>query len=181
MPVAASLDTARLFAEHRDDLLRWFVRRTADAEVALDLVAETFAQAIRSARRCRATNDAEAGAWLYGIARHQLASYQRRGYAEQRAVARLGLERPPVTESILREVERRAGLADTRRQLAEALGTLTDETREAVGLRVVDELSYAQVAERLGIAETAARARVSRGLARLADRLDPVLLDEVTR
>jgi RNA polymerase sigma factor (sigma-70 family) len=176
----APVDISALYATHRDDLLRYFVRRTADAEAALDLVAETFAQAARARRRCQATNDAERAGWLYGIARNQLNSFHRRGYAEQRAVRRLGLERPPVSEEVLRAVEARAGMDEVRGQLAAALATLTDETRAAVALRIVDELPYPEVASRLGIAEPAARARVSRGLSRLADLLDPVLLEEVT-
>lgn len=178
--MAAPLDISALFSAHRDGLLRYFVRRTADAEAALDLVAETFAQAARGRRRCRAASDEERAAWLYGIARNQLAAYHRRGYAEQRVVRRLGLERPPVTEAVLRAVEQRAGLDAVRSQLADALAELTSETRAAVALRVVDELPYAEVAARLGIAEPAARARVSRGLSRLADLLDPMLLEEVT-
>lgn len=179
LDVPAPPDTARLFAAHRDDLLRFFARRTADSEAALDLVAETFAQAVRARRRCRAADDDGRSAWLYAIARAQLASYHRRGYAEQRAVRRLGLERPPATEAVLREIDARAGLDDVRAQLAEALGELADDTRAAITLRVVEELPYAAVAARLGIAEPAARARVSRGLTRLADLIDPTLLDEV--
>ncbi len=161
--MAAPVDISALYAEHRDALLRYFVRRTADAEVALDLVAETFAQAAQARRRCNAASDAERAGWLYGIARNQLNAFHRRGYAEQRAVRRLGLERPPVTEELLRSVEARAGLATVRDQLTAALSTLTAETRAAVALRIVDELSYPEVASRLGIAEPAARARVSRG------------------
>ncbi len=178
--MAAPVDIAALYTAHREALLRYFVRRTADAEVALDLLAETFAQAAQSRRRCRGTTDDERAGWLYGIARNQLNAFHRRGYAEQRAVRRLGLERPAMSEVLLREVEERAGLDDVRRQLADALATLTDETRAAVALRVVDELPYPEIATRLGIAETAARARVSRGLSRLADLLDPMLLEEVS-
>ena len=177
--MAAPVDISALFEAHRADLLRYFARRTADAEAALDLTAETFAQAAQGRRRCRATTEEERAGWLYGIARNQLAAYHRRGYAEQRAVRRLGMERPAVSEAVLRAVEERAGLDGVRTQLAGALASLTDETRTAVTLRVVDELSYAEVATRLGIAETAARARVSRGLSRLADVLDPALLEEV--
>lgn len=43
--------------------------------------------------------------------------------------------------------------------------------RDAVLARVVEELSYAEVGERLGITAPAARQRVRRGLARLADWL----------
>jgi DNA-directed RNA polymerase specialized sigma24 family protein len=41
-----------------------------------------------------------------------------------------------------------------------------------VRLRVVDELDYPTVADRLGISEQAARARVSRGLRVLASAVD---------
>ena len=37
--------------------------------MALDLTAETFAQAFEGRRRCRASTDEEVAAWLFGIAR----------------------------------------------------------------------------------------------------------------
>jgi len=52
------------------------------------------------------------------------------------------------------------------------MAALTPNTRDAVRLRVVDELSYTDLADRLGISEGAARVRVSRGLAALAGALD---------
>lgn len=176
---AQELDIDALYARHRDDVLRWFVRRTADGETALDLWAETFAQAVASRRRCRASTDDERAAWLYSIAHRQLARYLRRGYAEQRAVRRVGLERPPVDAPLIAAVEREAGLHDLRTALAGALTTLGDDTRRAVQLRVVDDLPYTEVARRLAISEPAARARVSRGLQALARVLDPRLLQEV--
>ena len=86
-----------------------------------------------------------------------------------------------MSDELLRAVEHHASLPGVRRQIAEALAELSDETRRAVELRVVDEQSYADVAAALQISETAARARVSRGLQALARVLDPELLEEVTR
>ena len=57
--------------------------------------------------------------------------------------------------------------------LQAALGTLSDDQRSALQLRVVDELSYREVAEQLGATEQTVRARVSRGLRALADALEP--------
>jgi len=51
---------------------------------------------------------------------------------------------------------------------------LPAEQREALQLRVVDELDYPTVADRLGVSEVAARARVSRALRALAGALDVV-------
>jgi DNA-directed RNA polymerase specialized sigma24 family protein len=57
--------------------------------------------------------------------------------------------------------------------LAGALEDLSPQQRDAVRLRVVDELAYPVVAARLGITEQAARARVSRALRVLAVALEP--------
>ncbi|MTD44462.1 sigma-70 family RNA polymerase sigma factor [Conexibacter sp. W3-3-2] len=167
------LDVAALYARLADDLLVFLTRRTGDPEIALDLWAETFALAVEGRRRYRGRSDAEAAGWLYGIARRQLALYHRRGRIERRAGARLQLERPPASPAVLEELTRRAGLAALREDLGAALATLSPAVRDAVTLRVVEELPYPAVAARLGIAEPAARARVSRGLSALADLLDP--------
>ena len=174
-----AMDVDALYQRHRDALLVFLVRRTADTEVALDLWAETFAQAVASHRRTAARPTRRPRLAL-GIAKRQLALYYRRGHAEQRALNKLGLERPPASDALLREVEERAALDDLRRDLAEALDALSEPIRDAVQLRIVDELPYADVARSLHISEPAARARVSRGLAALADLLDPTAIREAT-
>lgn len=175
------LGIEELFRDHRDGVLLFFARRTGDPEIALDLWAETFAQAVRGQRGFRGKTPEEAGGWLYAIARRQLAGYQRRGYAERRALARLGMERPAASVEVLEELSRRAALETLRDELTAALAELSPSLREAVRLRVVNELDYPTVAERLGTSESAARARVSRGLSALADALDRSTTLEATR
>jgi RNA polymerase sigma factor (sigma-70 family) len=174
-------DVPELYRRHADDLLVFLVRRTADVEIALDLWAETFAIAIEGARRYRGKSDAEAAGWLWGIARNQLALYYRRGEAEREAMNRLGLERPEADAAVEEEITRRAELEAIRRELATAIAVLSDETRAAVEMRVVEELPYATVASRLGISEPAARARVSRGLQAMGAALDHLELKEAFR
>jgi RNA polymerase sigma factor (sigma-70 family) len=175
----SALDLEALYHQHNRALLRWFARRTADAEVAMDLWAETFAQATLSAPRFRGATPADAAGWLYAIARHQLALYQRKGAAEDRALRKLGLERPPAGPDVLAQVERETSLPDLRRELDSALISLSDRQRDAVELRVVLGLTYTEVARRLDITETAARARVSRSLQALAESLDPEAIGEL--
>ncbi len=69
--------------------------------------------------------------------------------------------------------ERIEALADLT-GVRDALGQLPSGLADAVSLRVADELPYADVAARLGCTEPAARMRVSRGLAQLADLLTPI-------
>lgn len=153
------------------DVLVFFLRRTFEPEVARDLTAEAFATAFEHRGRFRGTTDAEAAAWLFGIARHKLSRYLRRGDAERRAVSRLGIAVRPVSEDDAARMFELAGMAEVRDHVAGALSGIGPDQRQAVRLRVVDELSYAEVAARLGVSEQTARARVSRGLRALADAI----------
>jgi DNA-directed RNA polymerase specialized sigma24 family protein len=56
--------------------------------------------------------------------------------------------------------------------VADRLARLSPEQRNALRMRVVEELEYPEVARRLQASEEAARARVSRGLRQLAAELD---------
>jgi RNA polymerase sigma factor (sigma-70 family) len=153
-------------------LLIFFTRRTCDGELALDLVAETFARALAGVDRFHGRSDGEAIAWVWGIARNLLAEYFKRGRIEQRALRRLGVERTALSDDEVARIEELAGLHDMRVAVAGALATLADDQREALRLRVVEELDYPAVASRLGVSEPTARARVSRGLRKLAEALD---------
>ena len=174
-------DIPELYRRHADDLLVFLARRTADVEIALDLWAETFASAIAGAGRYRGKTDGEAAGWLWGIARNQLAQYYRTGKAERAALDRLGLERADFDPAVEDEITRRAGLEELRAELKQAIAGLSEQTRAAVELRVVDELPYATVASRLEITEPTARARVSRGLQALGEALDQRLVEEAVR
>jgi len=152
----------------------FFARRVLDPEAALDLTAETFAAAFASRRGFRGREEHQARAWLRTIADRQLAAYLRRGYADRAMRRRLGVERPPATPEELQRVDELAALATLRDAVARELLELPDGEREAVRLRIVEELEFANVAGRLSISEAAARQRVSRALRRLADRLGPI-------
>jgi RNA polymerase sigma-70 factor (ECF subfamily) len=129
------------YCAHSRRLLAFITRRTFDVEVARDLTAERFAEAFEHRRRFRGSSDAEAAAWLFGIARHQLGRYARTGRVRRKAVERLGTD-------------------------------LSGRERDALRMRVIDQRSYPEIAETLGVSEQAARARVSRALPRLADALE---------
>ncbi|MEH3053030.1 MAG: RNA polymerase sigma factor [Patulibacter minatonensis] len=163
----------RLYERQADRLLAFFVRRTADPQVAADLWAETFAQTVAGQRRRQALSGEEERdtAFLYAIAHRQLAQYYRRGYAEQRAMTKLGLERPELGADPAAQLEHLVDLDELRGVVGGAVAQLPDGMRDAVRMRVVDGRSYADVAACLAISEQAARARVSRGLKALGHLL----------
>jgi RNA polymerase sigma factor (sigma-70 family) len=142
------------------------MRATSDAEVAADLTAETFAAALVARDRYRP----ELGApttWLYGIAAHKLSDWRRRGYAEDRARRRLGIERPALSDEDVAELSR---LADEV-TVVELLEELPAEQRKAVRARLIDDRAYGDIAMAEGVSEAAVRQRVSRGLASLRQRI----------
>lgn len=149
----------------------YIARKTMDAGIAADLTAETFAQAFTNRRQFRGTTREEAVGWLYGIARHQVSHFVRRDQAEARALERLGIQRPLLSDLELERLEDLAGISELRRRIASHLSDLSHEQQEALRLRVLEEQTYEQMAEHLGINEQAVRARVSRGMRALADRL----------
>jgi DNA-directed RNA polymerase specialized sigma24 family protein len=79
------------YEQHAVRLRAWLRRECGSTEIATDLTAETFAQALVSLGRFRGTEDAQAAAWLYGIARNLLAQYRRRQRVETAARRRLDL------------------------------------------------------------------------------------------
>jgi len=163
---------AALYDREAEAVLVFVARRTLDAEVALDITAETFAQAFRGRRSFRGSTEIEARARLFTIARRQIARYLRRGQVERRGLQRLGVSVPPAHEDDLQAIEEAARLEELRATLAAELGRLSGGQREALRLRVIEERPYAEVAAALGVSEQTARARVSRGLRALGRALD---------
>ena len=105
-------------------------------------------------------------AWVYGIARRTCARRLeiRARQARRRTLLRAGDGPEPPVDQRLDEAQRGAAV---RR----ALDALRPTEREAVLLRYESELSFREVASACGIAEEAARQRVSRALAKLREKL----------
>jgi RNA polymerase sigma factor (sigma-70 family) len=165
---------AALYAREAKMVLVFVARRTLDGEAALDITAETFAQAFRGRGSFRGTTREEQRAWLLRIAKRQIGRYLRRGVVERRALERLGATVPVAHEDDLRAIEDAAQLGELRAALGAELGRLGSDQREALRLRIIEERPYTDVAAVLGISEQTARARVSRGLRALRGALESI-------
>jgi RNA polymerase sigma-70 factor (ECF subfamily) len=165
--LAASVNDARafrvLYDRYVQRIYRYHLRRCHDEEAALDLVAETFAQAWCVRRAFRDEAEGSAAPWLYGIARNVLLQSVRRERLEDSARQRLGAlehaDRPLAApeESWVDGVD-------------ELLDGLPAEQRRALQLRVVEDMPYDRVAMHLAITPENARMRVHRALKALRDR-----------
>ena len=152
-------------------LLAYFYRRTFDLEDSADLVAETFAVAYQ--RRGKFRDEGKPGAaWIFGIARNELSHYWRKREVDRRALRKLGIQVPSLTGESIERIEELADAAEYKGQLADALRQLSLSEREAVRLRVIEEMDYRTISAGLGCSEAAARKRVQRGLSKLATILE---------
>lgn len=133
-----------LYAEHGPALLRYLRRLTGRADAAEDLLQETFVQALKGLERLDAALSPKA--WLFAIARHLgLNARQRRRDAL------------PLVEELAEPQAR----PDPRREaMREAIAALPDKQREALQLRLVDGLSYEEIAQTLDIPVGTVRSRL---------------------
>ena len=154
------------YRRHEDRVLAYFLGRVGDPEVAADLTAETFAAALASAHRFRPRKNKPAAAWLFGIARNNLAMSRRQGRVDARARRRLGMAPLVLTDE---SIERIAALDHTALTL---VAELPGDQREAVRARVIDERDYGEIATDLRCSEAVVRKRVSRGLETLRARME---------
>ncbi|MGH2871609.1 MAG: RNA polymerase sigma factor [Solirubrobacteraceae bacterium] len=149
---------------------RWLRTQTPDLATAADLTAETFAQALVSLDRFRGTSDEQAVAWLFGIARNLARRFHRRGRAELEVCRRLGIELVHDEQELVR-LEAQIDASAQASELSDALNTLPDAQRQALQLRVIEQLDYHEAAALMGTSEQNARIRVSRALKTLSLRL----------
>jgi len=149
----------------------WFQRHTGSDSAALDLTAETFAQAWHSLRRFRDMAEGSAAPWLFGIARNLLRQYYKHNRIETAARERLGLPLAFAESDDYDAVDERVAARSLAPALAAAVRLLPPDQRRALELRVVQQLDYEEVAGRLGCSQNAARLRVSRALRALTLQL----------
>lgn len=160
-------ELVRLAYAECHEAVRAFARRlVGDADVAEDLVQETFVSLPGAVTR--AEPDAPLRALLFGIcanhARHHVRAAARRRAAHGR------LERQPPSE---REgPESRAARAELVEALQRALDRLTYEHRVVVVLCDVEELTSREVAHILGIPEGTVKTRLFHARRNLRDAFE---------
>ncbi len=148
----------------------YFWHRTRDREVTLDLVAETFTVMLESVERYDPVKGT-ARQWLYGIANNQLKRFWRNKIVSMNARRRLGIQTPPTATTGWEEIEAAEDRIDAER-MVQALDRLPVRSREAVRLRVMEQLEYCEIAQQLGCSPKSVRDLVFRGLRRLRTEFD---------
>ncbi len=146
---------------HLAFVYRVCLREVCDQQIAEDAALAVFLLLSQKAHTIRSGE--QLGSWLFTAARltaRNAALQERRRQAREREAVAMAQNVEPVWPK-----ESDAGFVDTH--LNDALGCLSQREREAVLLRFQDDLEVAQVGKALGISESAAQMRLSRGLAKM--------------
>ena len=137
---------------------------------AEDLTQEIFLKVFRSL----ATFDRRANfqTWLISVSRNLCIDRYRSGRRDREVFAREVDAASVQAESAGPSPQARVETRDRVGLLREALRGLSPALRTAVLLRDIHELSYQEIAARLGIAEGTVKSRINRGRAELARQIE---------
>lgn len=153
----SSGDVEQLYRESRERLTAYFLRRHRSVQTAEDLLHETFLHLMRRVDRCRAARSPQA--YLFGIARHVSAEAWRR--------------MKPTTADETSLDSAAAPHPDPRLLAArETIAGLPSLQREILDLRFQHDLSYAEIADVLGIPVGTVRSRLHNAILLLRERLE---------
>ena len=166
-------DPAGWVDRHGDGLFRYAIARLRSADLAADVVQETFLEAIRS--RATFAGRSSERTWLVGILRHKIADHFRRAersaqvleeYAAQSEFTRHGLWRVgPASWS--GEPSRRVESREFHEVLARCLSQLPPNLADAFLMRELDQRPAEEVRRELGITAANLWARLHRARSQL--------------
>jgi RNA polymerase sigma factor (sigma-70 family) len=145
-------------------VLDFFAHRTWNRQVAFDLAAETFAKAFEKRADFRGGSEEQAAGWLWAIARNELHAHWRARSAQLIAIERLTRSSFSSFDQDIARLEERLAVEPAREALRSGVGALSPQHREAIAMRVLEDLDYDELAQRLQVSNQVARTRVSRGL-----------------
>jgi RNA polymerase sigma-70 factor (ECF subfamily) len=155
-----------MYQRHFRHVLAYCGRRLPSSEAA-DAASDTFLVA------CRRFSEMPAGEgerpWLYGVAYRVVSNQRRSAGRRQRLTERLKVvDRRRADDTAGQVVQ-----SESDRTVLEAIARLDATDQEVIRLSLWEELSSPEVAEALGISETAVRKRKSRARRRLQRLLKP--------
>ncbi|PYY13088.1 MAG: RNA polymerase subunit sigma [Acidobacteria bacterium] len=148
-----------LFSRYKQPLFGFFRRRVADPAQAEELTQETFLAVLRASARYEPS--ALFRTYLYAIGLKILRAHRRKAAFRATFLGTAAPSREPVSESS----------THAEILLREAVGKLERLDREVLLLREFEQLSYAEIAEVLGLPVNTVRSRLFRARMALRDLL----------
>lgn len=132
-----------LFTRYRDALTRLFEQRMGDRDMASDLLQETFIKVYLHLDQY--SSNYTFGQWIYTIARNTLVDHLRRRSNDLSIDERFRAPQattPSPEESVI--------INQSRTHFYSAIEELSEEYRQIIEMRFLEEYSYEEIAEKLG-------------------------------
>ena len=147
----------QLFDRYFDLIYRFFWYRCKDRTLAEDLTSETFYKALRQLHRFEGGDD-DFLPWLYTIARNTLVDRSRKKQEEPIEI----MENDHRTENPYHQVE-------LRMDVWMLLSELSEQQRQVVQLRFIDDLPVKEIADVIGKSDSATKSILYRALKQLKE------------
>lgn len=142
-----------------DELVSYLTRRLGDAQLAADLAQEAYARRAGLGPEVAVINER---AWLFTVARRLVIDHWRARGAEPRHVpADDALKHHAAPEA---DAETRLLSREAIETLSRAIDELPPRTREVFRLQKFEQLSYAEIADRLGMARNTVMVHMGKAL-----------------
>jgi RNA polymerase sigma factor (sigma-70 family) len=161
-------DLRRLFLVHQRELSAYLSEKLRDRETAADLTQETFLRFAEQGGGAAILHDRS---YLYRTAHNLAVDHVRQGERRRTDttahddMADIAEDRPSLEDVI----DARQRLSHLRAVVAE----LPQRTRQVFVLHRIEELTYGEVAARLGISESSVQKHLARALRHVMQRIKP--------
>jgi len=164
-----------LVDRHADDLYRLALSLSRSAHDAEDVLQETFAGAFKSLRKFNAQSSVRT--WLHRILMRQAARVWNRSRRGGPTQSLSNLESSEVRPYAGSSGSEKTSRVDQRLDLAQVLQMLDEGHRQVIVLRELHQMSYAEIAEALGVPQGTVESRLHRARKQLRLRLGEYLTE----
>ena len=151
-----------LYESHGPAVRRFLIGVLKDVGLAEEAMQQTFVQVMEQGHTAR---DESMKAWIFKVAFHQAVALRRRAKIHDSAVHELAVD-PRLARAAVSAGDQAVAEEDLLRAQA-ALAQLPQAQREVLDLRFRESMTFAQIAERLGVPLGTALTRMRLGLAKL--------------
>jgi RNA polymerase sigma-70 factor, ECF subfamily len=170
---AGSTDALNAVYERCAGRLLAFIRLRLGRELrgrleSRDILQSTLLKSLQHFGELRGDDTRSLMAWLARIAEHEIRDRADHQKAQRRDAAReVELAEDAPLPALTRSALSRVILGEQAQRLEQALDALTDAHREVILLRKFEELSFGEIAQRLGKSEDACRMLLARAMTAL--------------
>ena len=165
------LDLGRIYDDHASSLFAYLFNLTRSESETRDVLQEVFLKLAHRPHALDGVHDERA--WLVRLAHHLFVDGYRRRASQQRLVDRATEEAEQIFEPADESDE-----ASFRCALSNAMRALPLDQREVVHLKLWEEMTFAEIADVLGLSINTAASRYRYGIDKLREALRP-LYEEV--